>query len=148
MPSGRGSDIDSVKSSLITDIADARARLSHAEKEVSQQLADYYHKIETKQTQVVALRQQVLSRQREIDEQTLGLSEIVARLKTWQEQEEFQHRLLLELAHNTARDASLLNDISGDFENTPDILIELSEEQEELLNPVWEAESIFLEILN
>lgn len=89
-------ELDSVKVGLLADIKQAQVRLEKAREQISQERTSLSVELQTLQAEVVSLRQQNAVKRRMLDDQTLALSKIQSRLNEWQQQENYQLRLLSE----------------------------------------------------
>jgi biopolymer transport protein ExbB len=91
-------DIDTVRESLLGDIEQAREELGASQEEIGQQRQALTLQLNQAQNAVLDLRQKAVAARRAADEQTLSLQRIEDRLSDWEDQSQFQTRLLASFA--------------------------------------------------
>ncbi|MEM9530583.1 MAG: MotA/TolQ/ExbB proton channel family protein [Pseudomonadota bacterium] len=97
---------DAVADSLLADIRRSTERLERAEKDIADAAARLNQQISEAQQEVGDLRRRATELQRAADEQTVGIDVLQARLEKWQQQEQYQQNLLLELERRVAYGAA------------------------------------------
>lgn len=83
-----------VSSSVLADIKQAQQSLSNTEQQISRQQQQLVSQYQTLQQQVQQLRDKTAVARRAEDESTLGLSQLTERLKSWQDQQQYQQNQL------------------------------------------------------
>lgn len=83
-----------VQTSVLQDIKQAQQALKASEQQISQQQQQLVTQYQTLQQQVQQLRHQTAISRRAEDESTLGLTQLTERLKSWQDQQQYQQNQL------------------------------------------------------
>lgn len=83
-----------VSSSVLADIKQAQQKLSNTELQISQQQKQLVSQYQALQQQVQQLRDKTAVARRAEDESTLGLNQLTERLKSWQDQQQYQQNQL------------------------------------------------------
>src|SRR5690606_29479035 len=83
-----------INSSVLADIKQAQQNLSNTEQQISRQQQQLVSQYQTLQQQVQQLRDKTAGARPAEDESTLGLSQLTERLKSWQDQQQYQQNLL------------------------------------------------------
>lgn len=130
-------DIDEVRQQLSGDIQKAQAGLSALEAEVSRERGELAARLNRIQNRVLDLRERAVAARRAADEETLSLSRIESRLESWQEQSQYQSRLLAAYLDRAGKRS--LGDAS-EFEMVRELQMfnDLLAEQETRLYPRWQ----------
>ena len=133
--------LSEVRQGLVQDIKSAQKALSETEAGISKERKKLARLINSEQNRVLELRQKAVSARRASDEETLSLGQIENRLKTWQEQSEYQSRLLAGFLDRSGR-RSLVNVADFSLEEDLKLLNQLLAKQEERIYPGWRQESV------
>ena len=89
-----GAELSEVRRELKQDIEKAQNELSATEASISGEREKLARRINRAQNRVLDLRQKAVAARRAADEETLSLSQIENRLDIWEEQSQYQSRLL------------------------------------------------------
>ncbi|HRH75931.1 MAG TPA: MotA/TolQ/ExbB proton channel family protein, partial [Cellvibrionaceae bacterium] len=84
-----------VNDQLVQRITQSKNELDALEKKNSQESRSYAQRLEQKEQELKALRTQVASQQRVVDEQLLGLDKLKERVDQWSAQSQYQKQLLI-----------------------------------------------------
>jgi biopolymer transport protein ExbB len=136
-----GAELSDVRRELLQDIERAQNELSSTEAGISREREELARLINVAQNRVLDLRQRGVAARRASDEETLSLSKIENRLKTWQEQSQYQSRLLAGFLDRSGR-RSLGDVVEFNLEEDLQILDQLLAEQQTRLYPGWRKESV------
>jgi biopolymer transport protein ExbB len=136
-----GAELSEVRRGLKQDIERAQKELSTTEAGISREREELARRINKAQNRVLDLRQRAVAARRAADEETLSLSQIENRLKTWQEQSQYQSRLLAGFLDRSGR-RSLADVIEFNLEKDLRLLNQLLAEQQARLYPGWHQESV------
>lgn len=134
--------LDEVESQLVADIQNAQRALGETEASISRERGTLAQQLNAAQNRVLDLRQRTIAARRAADEETLSLQQIETRLQAWQEQGQFQSRLLAGfLGRNGLRpaSASAIN-MQADLAVFADYLTA----QETRLYPRWQNDALVL----
>ncbi|MBN1832199.1 MAG: MotA/TolQ/ExbB proton channel family protein [Deltaproteobacteria bacterium] len=134
-------ELSEVRRELKRDIEKAQKELSATEADISKEREELSRRINRAQNRVLDLRQKSVAARRAADEETLSLSKIENRLKVWQEQSEYQSRLLTGFLDRSGR-RSLGDIVEFNLEEDLQLLNQLLAEQQARLYPGWRQESI------
>ncbi len=136
-----GAELSGVRQELKKDIERAQKDLSVTEVDISKEREKMSLRINKEQNQVLDLRQKAVAARRAADEETLSLSKIENRLKTWQEQSDYQSRLLAGFLDHSGRRS--LGDVV-EFSLVEDLQLfnRLLAEQQASLYPGWRQDSV------
>lgn len=134
--------LDEVESQLVADIQTAQRALGETEASISRERGALAQQLNAAQNQVLDLRQRTVAARRAADEETLSLQQIETRLQSWQEQSEFQSRLLAGfLGRNGLRPATATAiNMQSDLAVFADYLAA----QETRLYPNWQSAALVL----
>lgn len=134
--------LDEVETQLVSDIQAAQGALGETEASISRERGALAQQLNAAQNQVLDLRQRTVAARRAADEETLSLQQIETRLQSWQEQSEFQSRLLAGfLGRNGLRPATATAiNMQDDLKVFADYLAA----QETRLYPRWQDEALVL----
>jgi biopolymer transport protein ExbB len=136
-----GVELSEVRRELKQDIEKAQKELSTTETSISKEREKLANRINRAQNRVLDLRQKAVTARRAADEETLSLSKIEGRLKIWQEQSDYQSRLLAGFLDRSGRRS--LGDVAEfNLEEDLQLLNQLLAEQQTRLYPGWHQESI------
>ncbi len=133
--------LSDVRQGLTQDIKSAQKALSKAESETSQEREKLSRRINAEQNRVLDLRQKTVAARRASDEETLSLSQIENRLKTWETQSEYQSRLLAGFLERSGR-RPLVDVVELNLEEDLKLLNQILANQQERLYPGWHEERI------
>jgi biopolymer transport protein ExbB len=133
-----------VSQSLLSDIKRSQQRLNKRESNISFEKIKLAKAIRTEQQKVIKLRKKTAVNRRLVDDETLALSKIQQRLKKWSSQDNYQKRLLLELAENQALPVQRINQIASDNKIGLIFLQEFVTNQLKALSPQWLEKKIVL----
>jgi len=136
-----GAELSDVRRELKQDIEKAQKDLSATEASISSERENLARRINRAQNRVLDLRQKAVAARRAADEETLSLSKIENRLGVWQEQSEYQSRLLAGFLDRIGR-RSLGEVAELNLEEDLQLLNQLLLEQEARLYPGWHEESM------
>ena len=133
--------LSDVRQGLMQDIKSAQKALSETDAGISRERETLARGINAEQNRVLDLRQKAVAARRSSDEETLSLSQIENRLKTWQEQSEYQSRLLAGFLERSGRRP--LTDVTDiNLEEDLKLLNQILDHQQQRLFPEWHRESI------
>jgi len=137
-----GENLQQVKASLLKDIQQAQHKLAKKEREIAKASENLSHNLYELEQQVLKLRDKTAVKRRLLDDKTLALSELKQRLKLWQQQDNYQKRLLLELADNvgleTAKQQEIMQQPLLGFELAKSHLQQLQAD----LSPNWQQKKV------
>ena len=105
-----------VSASVLADIKQAQQALAASEKTISQQQQQLTTQYQALQQQVQQLREKTAVARRAEDESTLGLTQLTERLKSWQDQQQYQQNQLASFIrqhHLATSDTSLNNQLQA-----------------------------------
>lgn len=134
-------ELSEVRRELKQDIEKAQKELSETEASISKEREELARRINKAQNRVLDLRQKAVAARRAADEETLSLSKIENRLNVWQEQSEYQSRLLAGFLDRSGR-RSLGDVVEFNLEEDLQLLNHLLAEQQARLYPDWHQESM------
>ncbi|MFO1370402.1 MAG: MotA/TolQ/ExbB proton channel family protein [Marinagarivorans sp.] len=120
-----------VNDQLVQRITQSKNELDALEKKNSQESRSYAQRLEQKEQELKALRTQVASQQRVVDEQLLGLDKLKERVDQWSAQSQYQKQLLNHFGEST----QLLT--AGSVGDDASILDRAEKSLENALNPQW-----------
>ncbi len=126
-----------VSQSLLSEIKQSQLRLNKRESNISFEKIKLAKSIRTEQQKVITLRKQTAVNRRLADDETLALSKIQQRLKEWSRQDNYQKRLLLELAETQELSVQRINQIAADNRAGLTFLREFVTRQQQALSPQW-----------
>jgi biopolymer transport protein ExbB len=92
--SGVRADIDDVREQLVGNIQIAQRELGAAQGNISLERGELAQRLNAAQNAVLELRERAVAARRLADEEILTLSQLESRLEIWQEQSQYQSRLL------------------------------------------------------
>lgn len=136
-----GAELSGVRQELKKDIERAQKELSATEEDISKEREDLARRINKVQNRVLDLRKKAVAARRAADEETLSLSKIETRLKTWQEQSDYQSRLLAGFLDRSGR-RSLGEVVEFNLEEDLQMLNRLLVEQQARLYPGWHQDRV------
>ncbi|GAA0546763.1 hypothetical protein GCM10009098_12930 [Rheinheimera aquimaris] len=105
-----------ISSSVLADIKQAQQNLSNTEQQISRQQQQLVSQYQTLQQQVQQLRDKTAVARRAEDESTLGLNQLTERLKSWQDQQQYQQNQLASFIRQqqlVTVDASLISQLQA-----------------------------------
>lgn len=137
-----GSDIQQVKASLLKDIKQSQHKLAKKEQQISKASEKLSHDLYELEQQVIKLREKTAVKRRLLDDKTLALSELKQRLKLWQQQDNYQKRLLLELAENLQLDAKKQQEIMQQPLVGFELVTSHLQQLQASLNPGWQQQKV------
>jgi biopolymer transport protein ExbB len=136
-----GVELSEVQRELKQDIEKAQKELSETEVSISKEREKLARRINSAQNAVLDLRQKAVTARRAADEETLSLGKIENRLEIWQEQSDYQSRLLAGFLDRSGR-RSLGEVAEFNLEEDLQLLNQLLTEQQARLYPGWHQESM------
>lgn len=125
-----------VNDQLLQRITQSKNELDALEKKTSQESRSYGQRLEQKEQEVKALRTQVASQQRVVDEQLLGVDKLKERVDQWAAQSQYQKQLLIHFSQ-TAK--SPVSAAAGD---ELAILDQAAKSLEQALAPSWSERKV------
>ncbi|MBV1910647.1 MAG: MotA/TolQ/ExbB proton channel family protein [Kangiellaceae bacterium] len=131
-----------VSQSLLSDIKQSQQRLNSREARISIEKNKLAKAIRSEQQKVMTLRKRTAVNRRLVDDKTLALSKIQQRLKEWRSQDNYQKRLLLELAERQELSVQRINQIRNDNQFGLAFLQEFVTGQQKSLSPQWIEEKV------
>jgi len=134
-----GGELSQVRRELKQDIEKAQNELSSTEASISKEREKLARRINSAQNRVLDLRQKAVAARRAADEETLSLSKIENRLEIWQEQSQYQGRLLAGFLDRSGR-RSLGDVVEFNLEEDLQLLNQLMAKQQARLYPSWHQE--------
>jgi biopolymer transport protein ExbB len=140
--SAHAASLDEVESQLVADIQTAQRALGETEAAISRERGALAQQLNEAQNRVLDLRQRTVAARRAADEETLSLQQIETRLQSWQEQSDFQSRLLAGfLGRNGLRPASAT---AINMQDDLAVFADYLAAQETRLYPRWQDEALVL----
>jgi biopolymer transport protein ExbB len=128
--------LSDVKKGLTQDIKRSQKELSEVETSISKERGKLARSLNTAQNRVLDLRQKAVAARRASDEETLSLNQIEKRLKIWEDQSQYQSRLLAGFLDHSGRRS--LGDVAEfNLEEDLQLLGRILAEQQERLYPDW-----------
>lgn len=129
---------EQVSQSVLADINKARQELSNTEQRIAKAQQQLYSQYQTLQQDVRALRQKTAVARRGEDETTLGLNQLTARLKSWQDQQTYQRNQL----SSFIRAQHLANPADADLTGQLDTVLQFAATLKQSLYPNWQQQQI------
>lgn len=134
--------IDSVKVGLLSDIKHAQNKLEQTQQHIERERTSISLELRELQGNVVALRQKNAVKRRMLDDQTLALSKIQARLDDWQRQENYQLRLLSESIDTFGFSSTLNAAFYADINTSVSYFRRMPKLLQSQLTPKWQEAQI------
>lgn len=126
---------------LLRDIKVAQKKLVTSQTSVAKARSTLAKKLRDQEQKVVALREKASVSQRLQDEKTLSLQQLQTRLKTWNEQNQYQQNILSRFNHNIASKPFFPN---VDAEHKLNWLSDHIASIDESITPSWHDEKVVL----
>ena len=137
-------DLDTVRESLLGDIEQARQELGASQEDIAKQRQALTLQLNQAQNAVLDLRQKAVAARRLADEQTLSLQRIEDRLADWEDQSQFQTRLLASFAGRVEGKTTVSPRGSDAMQDGIAALKAFVANQESRLYPDWSDAEIIL----
>lgn len=139
-----GEKISQVEISLVGDIKKARNSLSQTQKKIAQERAGFASEISSIENDVRQLREQASLVRRKTDESALSLSTLEQRLSTWQQQQDYQQRIMYRFAKQQNIDLSNGNQSEPDFIFQIESIENYFSNVKSELFPAWQVRPVIL----
>jgi biopolymer transport protein ExbB len=130
-------DLDAVRESLLSDIEQAQRQLTGTQTEIGRQRQALARELNAAQSAVLDLRDRAVAARRLADEETLSLRRIEERLSDWQEQSQFQTRLLASFSGRVAGVDTLTASADDPMQAGLSALRDFLDTQQSRLFPDW-----------
>jgi biopolymer transport protein ExbB len=136
--------LNEVSESLLQDIKTSQQRLNKHENNISKEKIALAKSISIEQQKLIKLREKTAVNRRLVDDNTLALTQIQDRLKSWRDQDNFQKRLLLELSESLELPIDQINAITQDNKVGLKVLQRYVKDHQHALDPQWKKQKIVL----
>ncbi|NQZ23496.1 MAG: MotA/TolQ/ExbB proton channel family protein [Colwellia sp.] len=136
--------LNEVSESLLQDIKTSQQRLNKREKDISKEKIALATSIRNEQQKLVKLREKTAVNRRLVDDNTLALTQIQDRLKSWRDQDNYQKRLLLELSEKLELPIDKINEVALDNKVGLKVLQAYVKSNQFALAPQWQEQKIVL----
>lgn len=127
-----------VSASVLADIQQAQQALASTEQQISQQQQQLVSQYQALQQQVQQLREKTAVARRAEDESTLGLNQLTERLKSWQDQQQYQQNLLASFIRQQQLPVPDNNSLISQLQASRAFAVSLQQS----LYPNWQARDI------
>lgn len=127
-----------VGASILSDIQQAQQALTATEKQISQQQQQLVAQYQALQQQVQQLREQTAVSRRAEDESTLGLTQLTERLKSWQDQQQYQQNQLASFLRQQQLTQTDNSNLTSQLQTVNAFVATLQQQ----LYPRWQARDI------
>lgn len=134
--------LNQVSESLLQDIKKSQQRLTKREAIISKEKIALAKAISIEQEKLLTLREKTAVNRRLVDDNTLALTQIQDRLKLWRDQDNYQKRLLLELAEKIELPIEKINQVAVDNQIGLEVFKDYVKTNQEALAPQWQQQKI------